>query len=617
MLSDWDRLPENTCNKLSVKLFTFYASGQLNRQEEKLIDAHCESCDDCRANLAYVYEIIKGREKLSLDQQTLLLKYLEDPLYKYTIEKLKEEIKEEILQELKASVLTEKSKNISKASIEELINKHFSKVVGLKSIKNSKTSSDNSNSEKKTTAKFFGVNLRYSYIVSAFLVTVLLGLTISTYLMLNSKPKEVLTISSTLPTSEPIAFPVIQKYKQQDKNLYQELDSFIDKYLEYKQIEYLEQAQNIAKDIEGKYQDNYGVDLVAYYKTVPSSSMEKLLSLRKQLSGLTNKFQGDNYENSLKESELLEENFLASGDFIELYRAKTISSKFYTLLHNYKLSKITIEKGLEFSRYNNYLFLQGYFLLWQAKALSDNTSFEESEPIFQKAVLIGERLHLDDLIASAGVSLVSLYHINNYDQKSLELAQTLIKLKTIKKERLISILHIAGVSAFNLKYYDLSNSYLTESTKLSEEINNPACLARTYMFLSVIQAEKGNFADSDIYHSKAINSAYKLSDKFTVLDTLSIISGYYAKAKLLQGDFASASKAYKETLNMMSELKLNNNLELSQLNEGLATALKALKNNKESQEYFAVASHYQKLAEGNKEKTNCLLSFIPSKCVLP
>lgn len=64
----------------------------------------------------------------------------------------------------------------------------------------------------------------------------------------------------------------------------------------------------------------------------------------------------------------------------------------------------------------------------------------------------------------------------------------------------------------------------------------------------------------------------------------------------------------------METLGLKNHLQLSQLNEGLAIALKATKENKQSQKYLAIANYYRKLADDGKESTNCLLSFIPRPC---
>jgi tetratricopeptide (TPR) repeat protein len=190
----------------------------------------------------------------------------------------------------------------------------------------------------------------------------------------------------------------------------------------------------------------------------------------------------------------------------------------------------------------------------------------------------------------------------------------LIKPENMKKERIITLMQLAGLAACNLKYYSLSTSYLKQSATLAEEINNPAFTARSYMFLSLVSGEMKQFSESEVYYSKAVNQANKLEDTNGRLNAQFLISGYYGKIKLLEGNFDKAAQAYQETLLTLQELKLNNNLELSQVNEGLATALKELNRLDEAQQYLAIAKRHRRLAENNKQIANCFLSFIPTQC---
>ncbi|MFY9221429.1 MAG: tetratricopeptide repeat protein, partial [Blastocatellia bacterium] len=279
-------------------------------------------------------------------------------------------------------------------------------------------------------------------------------------------------------------------------------------------------------------------------------------------------------------------------------------------------SSITKE-GLEFSVNNKYLFLQGYFLLWQAKELSIASDFEQAEKALQQTISVAEQIQLEDLISSASTSLAGLYHINNYDRESLAIAQKFLAQRfTSRKDRIISFLHVAGLSSFNLKYYDLADYYLKESLKLSEELKDSKAIAKSYMFLSLTLAEKKNFSESSMLSSKAFEAAHKLKDDTSRLNTLFMISAYYGKTKLLAGEFAEAAKAYQEALDINQELGkgFQNNLPLAQLNEGLATALIATGESTKAQPYLQMAKSYKKSSITNKEATNCLLAFIPNSC---
>ncbi len=435
-------------------------------------------------------------------------------------------------------------------------------------------------------------------------------MTITNYLIFIGSTKPLTSLSSSITNITSIN-------KTLDKNLYQELDTAIDEYLFSKNRSNLEKAEDIAKQLKDQYQENYGVDLVKYYQSVPLSEVEQLSVYRKEMFWLINLPPGDNFAEKLKLSQKLEKELLQLGNNVEAYRVKTLTSKLQLFTYNYDIFKSITQEGLKFSKDNNYLFLQGYFLLWQAKYLSEAASFEVSEKALQQTIAIGKQIHIDDLVISSIMSLVTLYHLNNDDKKSLETVQSFLSNpEKLKKHHIVHLMQIGGLAAANLKYPNLSNQYLKDSASLAEEIKNPAYAARSYMFLSLTSAESGNYLDSEQYRLKATQVANKLSDNTSKLNTLYMISGYYGKIQLLEGNFNQAAKAYTQSLAMMKDLKINNNLILSQINEGLAIASKELKHYKEADQYAATANHYSKLAENNMERTNCLLSFIPNPCHL-
>lgn len=95
-----------------------------------------------------------------------------------------------------------------------------------------------------------------------------------------------------------------------------------------------------------------------------------------------------------------------------------------------------------------------------------------------------------------------------------------------------------------------------------------------------------------------------------------MVVGYKAKAMLLKQNYDQALELYQSKLSMMDKLHWQNNLELSQINQGLAIVSLALGQKEKSKEYNTIAERYQNLADANKERTNCFLSLVPSNCEL-
>jgi hypothetical protein len=623
-----DREFTEDCNKLSIKVFAFYANGRLTRQEERLIDSHCINCGDCRANLAYVFEIIKGREKLSADGQTLLLKYLQDPIYKDTLEKLKDTIKEDILSEIKPTLLAESLMPKSTVLTNELIKNHFSNTTNLQNngINSAdKIPSNNKNDTKKDFLFFKSLKTKlretanqkgnYFYFVSGCLLVLLCSLSAFTYLTLNSKLKHQSSISSFSSYESPVIQNITQQNKQLTSNLYQQLDTSIDQYLSSKNIDELNKAEAIAKDIEDKYGDKYGVDLVGYYQAIPSSAIEKLLILHKSLEEIFEQASGDNYQQRLEVSQKLEKDFFSLGNLIEAYKAKALINKLYVQLNNNEQAKSIEQEGLSFSINSKYKFLQVNFLLWQAKRICD-TDVISGEKDFLQVIDLGTKLNLYKSVNSAGMSLATLYYQGNDDDKAFALIKKLLpNFSNYKNTQAITLLQIAGLTSFNLHYYDVSESYLKEAIINSQDINSPAFLQRSYVFLGLVYSEQKKFSEADEFYSKAEAELSNIKDDKARSEDLMVLTGYKAKAMLLKEDYSEASKLYNKQISLINDLHMNNNnLYMSQSHEGLAIALTSLGQKDKAQEYIAIASHFQNLAQANKQTNNCLLSFIPTNC---
>lgn len=584
------------CTTENVPLFVMYIKKELPEEQTLKLEHHFKECSDCKVNCLYTKEILQLKHPLSCDEKTLLLKYLTDPLWYYAISNAKKQI----LSEVKELIQESKPNNIKKL---DFANKVVDKTI------------DNQNYIKN-------IFQQYTYFIVTVLMISSITLGYFSYLTITNKNFNLSSKNSlsSLSIAEGNNNPFIENSSDfadsfQDNILYKQLDTNINEYLTTKDNFYLKQSKTIAQELQSKYQENYGVDLVKYYETVPVEKLPELSVYRGQMLILLSNNSGSDIEQRLKESQELENKFLELGNTVEAYRVKTITNKMYSLLPNYEKTKLTAREGLKFSTDNNYLFLQGYFLLWQANLLSEEVSLEESEKTFQEIIQIGEKIKIYDFVSRPKLSLAALYHLNNEDQKSLEMVQSLLNnSEKMKKERIISLMQLAGLASSKLKQYDLSKVYLKESVRLAKEINNSALSARSYTYLSLVSAELKNFSDSEEYHLKSINETNRLADNTTKLNTVFLISGYYGKTKLLAGDFEAATKIYQESLSMFQELNLKNNLELSQLNEGLAIALKELNKIDEAEKYFATANQYHKLAEHNKEIANCFLSFVPNPC---
>lgn len=574
------------CTKQNLILFAKYIKGELTRKEELTLDRHIQNCDDCFASFAYIENILTNKETLSIDEKTLLLKYLADPIWKNTIENAKEEI------------LTE-AKFLLSSPLENKLNLTNKET-------NASIATENKSIHKTRSSAKPKITYQKAFLVAATFALVLLPLSIS-LITFYKQSENVAVLDSTNGT--------ILGNKTLNRDLYKDLDNSIDLYLSSKDAKHLKEAKKIAKELKENYKENYGIDLVSYYESAPSSKMEQLSNDRKKLFDLINKPPGDKYEEKIKASLELEKSFLALDNKVEAYRAKTLTNKFYLFLYNIEDFKTTSKEGLEFSTQNNYLLLKGYFLLWKAKYLSEETPFQKAEKVFQRAIEIGQQINVNELISSSNISLVTLYHINNDDQKCLDTIKSILSNpKDLKKERIISFLQIAGLAAINLKQLDESEELLEKSLTLARENKMPLLLAKSYTFLSLLSAEKADFAQRDYYYQQANEAINKVESPKTRLEYQLICLGYYAKTKLAERDFAQAAKAYEQSLSVAKKLERVNDIQLSQLNEGLAMASQELKNYKEADKRFAAAKHYANLAKNSKEKTNCLLSFVPNPC---
>ncbi len=585
------------CATENVPLFVMYIKGELSVEHKTKLNKHLKNCIDCKMNLAYVEEILAFKHSLSADEKTLLLKYLSDPLFYYFINNTRKQVLSDV--------------------------KELLKEVNVHNDKNFETKKDLT--KKEATNKNYK-KPSHSYLVLTISITTFLSLaslivlalstkypTLQSYIPFSKTDNSV--VEEKLPSNLDFTLP-INSLKTVENNLYKDLNIAMDEFLSTQNRAALTKAELIAKDIELRYQDNYGVDLVSYYQSVPESTRDNLLIARKNLQKLINESSGDKYQEHLVESQIIEKTFLNFGNLPEAYKTKTLINKLYVQSHKHDEAKQLSQEGLTFSLNKKYLCLQVDFLLWQAKYLSKIPDFISAEESFVKVIDLSTKLNLQKIRNSAGASLATIYYQTDDNEKAFNLAKKLLQLNfdNYKNPQIIGLLQIAGLSSFNLGYYSLAESYLREAVKNSQEINSPAFTIRSYAFLGLIFAEQKNFAQAEEFYAKAKLLLANITETNSRLEALAVIIGYQAKTKLLTNDNEQALVLYQQKLDIMKEIKLQSNLETSQIHQAMSTALIALGQNQMAKTHSTIANHYKQLAKTNNEIANCLLSLAPTKC---
>jgi len=546
-----------------------YASaclGLLDDKKKQKLWHHCvEECDECMQLWLEVTELI---QQLKITELVSCMKALEDKKQQAQLA-LNAEI-QEIRQ-----ICTQTEQRVSK--LEESQNQVYQ--ISKETVKGL---------DKLT---FFMIVL--SLLVAAFI-------TVAVYDKLNL-PKEV--NNYTLPTFI------------NSQNLYQQLDSFIDQYLLTRNIKYLDQADTVAYQIALKG-DQFGVGLVKYYRTAPDNFLNDLAEYRKEMNLLVNLPNGDQYASRLEKARTLHTGFISTSNVLEAYKVNTLIAKLEAKLFNHEKANIIIDEGLAFARSNKYLILQVEFLTWRAKILTLRGKPENAISALQEVIALGEKLSLEEITITATMSLAGTYQNNNEDRKNLELTSSMLSKNIINLEFRVAFNQTAGLSAYKLGYQDLAYSYLREALRLAETTNNNALLSSCYTTLGLIETTAKRFDQASLAYQSAIENALKIQDKNPRNYALSIVRGQQAKTALTLGNYQDAARLYDETLALMDNLEIKLNLQMAELNDGLAIALKNLGQQDRAKSYKVAAEQYLVLARHANEQQNCIMSFLPSACEL-
>lgn len=574
------------CTKVTTKLVYFFFTDRLTQEEKLELKQHCRRCAVCETRYLKVGALLEKVEKVSEKEELFALRLAVNPVFETYISDALYTGKEETKEELRKELLALK---------QQIINE----LNSYNNEEKTKTPKEENLTVPKTTPLSWRIT-KSKIKVGVTVFSLCMFLAFNLFIIFKYFN---LHLNKQLINNE-------SSYQRQI-NLYEKLDNYIDEYLTTKDFQYLAQAQEAAQKIQINYQDNYGVDLVNFYKKIDTSKYQKLLVKRKELKDIWLAPSGDNYQEAIVKSSKLKDSFLELGDNIDAYRCQVLLVRFYAMRLDVTY-KPFIEDGLTYSLQNKYLYLKLYFSLWDAKVRSDNPDDQVEKDLIE-IITTSSLLSVDEIKVSASMTLAGIYLITNENRKALALAQDALTLADITYTNAVSLLQVSGLACFKLKDYEKAEEYFQQSIKLSQKYHNNYELCLSHCFTGILLAEKGNFKKAEDHFTQVETFIILIKDPVSKMDLTSRVTGYRAKSLYLQGEYIEAVRLYKNTLEIMKKLKVENNLEISQLNEGIALALEQTGDARAS-EYKAIAAQQKKEAESKKQVTICLFSFSPVTC---
>lgn len=569
--------------------FYQYLRKQLSTEETAQLEAHTKVCMHCLRRAGLFSEALTNQTSLNTNEKIFFLTFFESELW----EIISTELKEEFLSEIQATISKQLKQEIAdelRAEIRKDIEKNIELITKEENVKKI---------EETTTQHWLSRIPRLSpvrqIIVGAIIATLITGLG--------------LAIFSLFEQRENLTKPAIKYYPiNPNGNLYKELDDSIDKFLDTNDQSFLEMAQQTATQIKNKHKDNYGVDLVDYYQALESTQTYKLLSLRKDLQSLTENTlkQQPSYEDFLARVDKLQQEFLLAGNLIEAYKAKILLIKYCVLTSDCDRSKSLISDSMSWAVAGDYHFLRLQILLWKAKDVKEDNPQLQLENVIELA----RQLNNTEAQISASTSLAAIYVNQNNNEKALNLIESILELKPVRYTQEATLLQIRGMAHFNLKNYKMAREYIQAAIKISEENQDTFLAALSYSFLGTLLSQTGEHAESENILAKANDITKLIKVPNHKAELTSRIVGYQAKNEFLQGKYTNAITLYEKSINIMKSSKLNNEMELAELNQSLGIALKKIGNKKYLQHEQIAAYHFSRVVE-QKDNFSCILSLMP------
>ena len=593
---DDSKKSHSVCAFATTGNFTKLVLGMLSDSLKADLEHHAieENCEACKKTWFDVSEIASGINKPTDQELTLILRIFSGKIWHNKEEKL--------IARVIADIDKKEEEKDAKLSQTEELNSQKIEIIGQRvstlEIGQTALTSDIKSISYRLTA----------LIVAIFAIT----FTLFALLLVKNEYVKNTPDSSSLPTATVPATRAVP-VTSTSTNLYQQLDLAIDNYLGSNDKSHFEEAESIALEIQDRNEDNYGVDLVSYYRSAQRKDFNVLASLRNDLKKLDVPFLPNDTEAYLARTQQTEEKFLILGDIIESYKVKYFIAKRYMLVSNPGYRSI-IDQGIKYSESNNYLFLKVHFLLSRAKLDSNSADNLKARKGLEDAIIFIKKIGLAHLFPSAGMSLAAVYLNQGRYQDALKISEESLSIKTDKYTTTISLMYIAGMASFYLGKDLLSDKYFWDSIRLAQEHDESLNLSIAYSLAGSSAIEKGNFQLSDELLKKAEDVANKITYNPTKIELILTIRGYQAKAQLKKGNYLEASMLYRESLGKINDVgERITVLQSAELNEGLALALKKI-DKKQSTYYHGVAAYFFQQSVKKNQNVNCLISFLPSKC---
>lgn len=385
-------------------------------------------------------------------------------------------------------------------------------------------------------------------------------------------------------------------------NLYEALDISLSSYLSGQSS--ISEAENISKKIKTQNNDNYGMDLVRYYKGLPSEANPKLLKLREELFSLENNTFKEDPEVILNKVDYLRQEFFVFGNLIEAYRAKIVLIKYSVLTANTRNLTGLLSESESWVTNNNYLFLKLQILLWKSKDLRE----PNPQRAIENVVELASKLGITDIQISASISLAGIYVNKDDNEKALQLIEGISTLNPTKVTHKVTTLQIQGLAYFKLRKYEQSSKYFHDAINLSLDKDNKLLAALSYSFLATTLSQSGKYSECDksLIETEKLVSDIKISHHKK--EIIARIRGYQAKNEYLQGNYHRAIELYKESIELTESLEIDSSTELADLNKALSATLKQV-NNKNYLQYEQIANYHSKKMYQQQDLMNCILSF--------
>ncbi|MEW6737996.1 MAG: hypothetical protein AB1489_42355, partial [Acidobacteriota bacterium] len=404
---------------------------------------------------------------------------------------------------------------------------------------------------------------------------------------------------------------------------YEQLDRHIDDYLTALQTgnslgasNALTGAEQIANEIAAKTGDRFGLDLVSYYRTVPLTNINQLREARKLRADVEAISIIDYFDDAIKKAGHAKTLFNSVGATCETLKTDVQLAKYLNKSDALKDAQILLDASIPQVAEKQYLFIHAWLLYWKGELHCNTSQFNQAIESYENCIRIAKPLDAPNFLVSPLVMLSSIYYTTNDNERAFELAyQAMETSLAIGRPLPIQLVQVMGISAFNLKFQSLAQTYLDHSVKLAEAQNNNSYLVMSHIFSGITQAEQHHTAEAEIGFAKAFEALSKIADQKARDRMEYAVTGYYARAQMIAGNVDKATELYVRSLELAEKTNLQQKLALSQLHQGLGECLIAKGNIDRAKIELEMAIAFDKEAQKNFEYNNALLTFAVSNKV--